>query len=383
MRTILMTMPDLMFGAGSINQMAEYLYDVLRFKNATIVTDGFLASSGAAARVAEPMTKLGMKVDIFSEVLSNPTTSNAEACYEHLKKADSQVVLGLGGGSAMDVAKVAAALISNPPPVEKYLDKGGIVNRGLPCITIPTTAGTGAEATAGGMILNEATHVKGVVGSKLMTPVLTVIDPELQITLPPNQTAATGMDALTHAVETFTSKKESIIGDFYSSKAIELIGANLRTAYHNGNDLNARTNMALGAYFAGLSMLASSTGANHALAYGIESRARVPHGVANAILLPAVMRFNAISNIKKFKQIATVLGENIDGLSDRDAAFRAADAVAAINADINMPTLKGIGIKESDFDEMADVSVGIRRLIEPNPRSLTKEQAIEIYREIY
>lgn len=375
--------PYLLFGPGSIDRMAAFLKNEMRFERCALITDSFLLQSGFIDPVVAALKAQGMTVQVFGEVLPSPTKSNAMRAYEFLKDADAQVVIGLGGGSAMDVAKVAAVLMTNPPPIDRYFNKGGLINRGLPCVTVPTTAGTGSETTSGGMLADDTTKVKGFVAGINAAPLLSVVDPTLQISLPPRQTAATGMDAFTHALEAFISKKESPLGDLYAEKAIALIGQNIRTAYYNGENLDARCSMALAATLAGYAIQASSTAANHALAYGVESKTKAPHGEANALLLPYVMRFNAIGNIQKFKRVAELLGENIAGLSDRAAALLAADAVEKLIRDIGIPTLKDMGVQPDTFPEMAKIAVSMRRLIDPNPRNITEEQAVAIYQHAY
>ena len=373
---------SVVFGYGALEKLGAKINE-LGCKKALLVTDKFLSSCGAADKVVKSITETGYDVVIFDEVEPSPLQSNAEDAYKVMKNEGCDLVIGLGGGSPMDVAKAAALLATNPGSIGQYIGVELVPNASVPIIAIPTTSGTGSESSNASILKNETTHIKGGIMSHNIVPSCAIVDPELTMTLPAHLTASTGLDALTHAIEGYVAKKASPITEMYHKEAIKLIAKSLRVAVSDGEDRKARYDMSLAAMLAGIGMATASVGAVHALAYPMEGKYRVPHGAANAALLSSVMRFNIAGNIEKFAEIAEFFGEDVSGLSQREAAFKAADAVTSLCEDINVPSLSQIGVEEQDLNDFATNALKISRLMDNNPRKLTLEDAKRIYRESF
>jgi alcohol dehydrogenase class IV len=376
------TAKTIYFGLGVINQTGIVLKE-LSINNVLVVTDKFLVESGLVNQVTTILQAAGVEYHVFSDVEPSPTISNAENCYKLLKECGAKAVLGVGGGSPADVAKVAAVLGNNPLPVKQYIGVEKVPNPAIPIIIIPTTAGTGSEVSNAAILKDNETHIKGGVMSHHIAPIAAIVDPTLTLTLPPRLTTSTGMDALTHAIEGYVAVKASPMTEMYHKEAIRLIAENLRTAVALGKDIEARYNMSLGATLAGIGMATAGCGAVHAMAYPMEGKYKIYHGDANAALLPAFMRFSVLANMKKFSEIAVLMGENIKGLSLRDAALKSTEAVSALCADIGVPRLRDIGVIETDLDTFAEISIGISRLMDNSPRKVTLADAKKIYRESF
>ncbi len=316
----------------------------------------------------------GIEVEVHSEIEADPCIETVDTVSQQVKDSKAEVIVAYGGGSPMDAAKSIAMLQTNPGSIREYMYKERIVkNPPLPLIAIPTTAGTGSEMTAGAVTTDKIAKQKIGVTHELLFAKSAVIDPETHVTMPPHITAATGMDALTHAIEAYTSVMAEPISDALAIQAIRLIGKYLRRAVANGNDGEARSNMALASLTAGAAFANAGLGAVHALAHPVGARFNVPHGVANALLLPYIMEFNFIGNLEKYKEIAIMLGESTDGLSLRDAAERAIDAVVKLKKDIDIPTYATeVGVCQSDIPAIIEDAITYR-LLPCNPR-MVKEK---------
>jgi alcohol dehydrogenase len=249
---------------------------------------------------------------------------------------------------------------------------------------VPTTAGTGSEVTFTAVFINADEKKKAGINSPYLYPEVSILDPELTLGLPPAVTAFTGMDALTHAIESYTSKAASPLSAMFSQEAIQLIGKSLRQAVHQGSDLNARSNMLMGSLLAGIGLANAGVTAAHSLAYPLGGVYRVPHGVANALLLPAVMEFNAFSCPEKFAQIAAWMGENVQGLSVKKAAVLAVESVQRLAKDLEVPQrLSDLGIPQLAIPGMAEEAMKVARPLENNPRPGSLEDAIGIYEKVF
>jgi len=255
-----------------------------------------------------------------------------------------------------------------------------IAKPGLPKIMVPTTAGTGAEVTFTAVFINEETKSKGGMNGDLLFPDVALLDPQLTLSLPPAVTATTGIDALTHAIEAFTSIQASTLSDLYAREAISLISTNLRLTFARGDNLAARSAMLMGSLLAGRALATAGVGLVHAMAYPLGGMFGIPHGLANAVLLPYVLQYNIIGNPDKFARIAAAMGERIDGLSLREAAEAAVTAVQILNDDIGIPeTLAELDIPADRIPEMADIALTVARPVANNPRKPTREEVIAIY----
>ena len=370
----------LIMGLGALYELPAAVRR-LEGSKALIVTDPGLVKAGVAGRVGEVLAGGGIEYAVFDGVEPDPRIEIVDACLGAARDSRCDVLIGLGGGSSLDIAKMVSILLTNGGQATDYVGIGRVPKRGQAKILIPTTAGTGSEVTPIAVLSDKAEHLKkGVVSEHLYADVA-LIDPELTVGLPPRITAYTGMDALTHAIEAYTNKYAQPFIDTFALEAIRLIGENLRRAVACGEDVTARYNMSLGSLYGGLCLGSVNTAAVHALAYPLGGTYDVPHGIANALLLPYVMRFNMISDMTKFANIAIALGEVTDGLSLREAAELAVEAVEQLCIDIGIVRrMRDLGIPEDAIDEMAEGAMKVTRLLVNNPRALRIEDVRDIYR---
>jgi len=292
-------------------------------------------------------------------------------------------VLGIGGGSAIDVAKLIAALTKNQQRVEEVFGINLLHGRELPLVCLPTTAGTGAEVSPNAILLDEAEELKKGVVSPHLVPDAALVDPQLTVSVPPAVTAATGLDALTHCIEAFANKFSHPAVDVYALAGIRLISANLRAAVENGSDLNARANLALGSLYGGLCLGPVNTAAIHALSYPLGGKYHIAHGVSNAVLLPGVLRFNLPSAPERYAEVALALGADRDG-SAAGTAERGFIRLAGLSRAIGIPQkISELGIPRSAIPELARGAMKVTRLLKNNLRPLTEPDAIGIYESAY
>lgn len=349
-------------------------------KNALIVTDSSLKKLGLADQVASWLAAEGIASTVYSEVELEPSADGADRAAEFARSSGCDVVVAVGGGSSMDTAKAVAVLMGNPGKLRDYLGTGLVQKRGVPSILMPTTSGTGAEITPNSLFYVPEARDKKAIVSPHTIPDVAIVDPMLTLTAPPSVTAATGVDALCHAVESYTSSNASAMTDMYALEAIKLIAGSLRTAVGNGSDLAAREAMAKGSMFAGVSIANAGTNAVHALAYPLQGQHRITHGIANSLLLPYVLDFNAVSNLPKFAMVAEAMGEPVGGLSPRDAALRSASACRLLSEDVGIPQkLSQVGVKAEHIDDLVEGAMAVTRLLANNPRKVTREDVRGIF----
>jgi alcohol dehydrogenase class IV len=356
----------------------------LKAKRPLVVMDPALAAWGLKEKIQELLGEKGFKMAVYDKVEPEPRLELADEGARVAIKGNCDAVVGIGGGSAMDVAKAIAVLAANKGKAADYLGLGKVPGPGLPKIMIPTTAGTGSEVTFTSVFVRKNLKKKEGMNSPYLYPELAVLDPLLTLTLPPHPTATTGLDALCHAIESYTSINASPMSEMISLEAIMLIAENLRTCVHDGKNLEARTNMLLGSLYAGLGLANAGVTAVHSLSYPLGGKYGVPHGLANTLLLPHVMAYNLPGALEKFADIADAMGEITEGLSLRDAADLAVLAVDAFIEDCGIDsTLEDLEIPEDDFEELAKAALTVARPLENNPRKVTLEDAIDIYRAAY
>jgi alcohol dehydrogenase len=349
-------------------------------KKILIITDQGVWNAGLINKPKHILESSGQRVEVINETPTEPEVGHVQEIFNAAKKLDIQMIVGIGGGSVMDVAKLISVMLTNNVTLKQLIDKVSIERRGLPTVMVPTTAGTGSEVTQNAIVLVPEEDLKvGIVNSKLV-PDCVILDPILTIGLPPAITATTGMDALTHAIECYTSKKANPFSDTFALKSIHLISRSIRRAYQHGKDIEARHDMLLGAMFGGLCIATSSTTAVHALAYPLGGKYRIPHGLSNAILLPHVMKFNLESSEDEFKDIAIAMGIDVVALSKRQAAEKMIDNLFGLIKDLNLSVgLKDKGITEKDVDLMVEAASKVTRLLDNNPRQMAKEDMRNIY----
>jgi alcohol dehydrogenase len=374
----------IVFGSGSFDTLGSHVRE-LKGTRPFIVLDRNLAKTDLRERILEILGKSGLKGSLFDrQVEAEPRLEVADRGVKAALKEKSDIVVGIGGGSAMDVAKAVAALAANGGKAEDFLGMNRVPGPGLPTIMIPTTAGTGSEVTFTAVFVRPDLKKKEGMNSPYLYPDLALLDPALTLTLPPVSTASTGIDALCHAIESFTSVNASPMSEMFSLEAIHLISSNLRTCVHDGSNLEAREKMLLGSLYAGLGLANAGVGAVHSLSYPLGGKYGVSHGLANTIMLPHVMAFNLQGALEKFTLIAEAMGEVIEGLPLREAAYFAVEAVQSLIEDCGVyTTLEDLNIPEEVFPELAEVAMTVVRPLENNPRKLTLEDAIELYGEAY
>lgn len=370
----------IVFGCGSFSGLVGQVRD-LRAKKPFVAVDGNLAKLGVGDRIAEMFDREGMKAVLYDRVLPEPPLEQADEGAGLALKGKCDIVIGIGGGSAMDVAKAVAVVAAHGAEAKDFLGLNRVPGPGLPTIMVPTTAGTGSEVTFTAVFVRHDLKKKEGMNSMFMYPDLALLDPELTLSLPPQPTAASGMDALCHAIESYTSVIASPASEMFSLRAVGLIAENLRTCVHNGGNLEAREAQMLGSLYAGIGLANAGVGAAHSLSYPLGGKYGISHGVANTLMLPRIMEFNLPGALEKFADVAEMMGENTVGLSVRDAAMLAVEAVDALIEDCGIATgLEELGIPEEDYPEMARVAMTVARPLENNPRKVTLEDAIAIYR---
>jgi alcohol dehydrogenase class IV len=369
-------------GPGALKNLADEVCN-LKAKKVLIVTDKGLMSAGVIKKATDILLDANIKYTIFDKVQADPRYEIVADCVKAIQLENIDTVIGIGGGSPIDIAKVAAVMATNKGPINEYFGIDLVPEPGLRTIVIPTTAGTGSEVTPIAILSDEAEKLKKGIVSSYLFPKVAILDSTLTLDLPPQVTAATGMDSLIHAVEAFTSRNAYWITDMMAREALSLIVGNIRTAFANGSDLEARTHMLEGSLLAGMAFANAGVTAVHAFAYPIGAEFHIPHGVANSIMLAPVMEFNMLGNIKKFAELADLMGENTAGMSQREMAKAAVKAMKTLSEDLQIPrNLSQFGVKDTDIPMLAEGVMKVTRLLANNPRVLTKEDAEKIYRNV-
>lgn len=367
------------FGQGVIKELPQVVRD-LGGSKVFVVVDPGLGTAGVLDKVTAPLAAAGIAFEVYDGVAPEPGLMLADTGADRARDFGADCVVGVGGGSAMDVAKAISILLTNGGVAEDYIGLGKIKKPGVPKIMIPTTAGTGAEVTFTAVFINEKTSSKAGMNGDPLYPEAAVLDPELTLSLPPAVTAATGIDAFTHALEAYVSVQAHQLSDMYALEAISLISRNLPQAYANGANLEARSNMLLGSLLGGKALATAGVGLVHAMAYPLGGMFNIPHGLANAVLLPFVVDYNIIGSPEKFMEIAELMGYDTDGLPLIDAGRRAVEAVYHLNATVGIPgTLTALGIDRDSIPEMARIALTVARPVANNPRKPTLDDVIEIY----
>lgn len=344
-----------------------------------LVTGPRVSKEPYFAEIVGALERDGLHVTVFSDTRPEPTVSSVDKAAQMVRQSGAKLLIAVGGGSPIDCAKAMAALATNDGSIRDYLFGGckTVENAPLPLIAVPSTAGSGSEVTAASVIDDTERGVKLSLTHESLIPRFAVVDPLLQRGMPPAVTAATGMDALTHAVEAYVSVNASPVSDAYAEKCIELIGTHLRTAVGNGADCASRGGMAVAAVLGAAAFLNAGLGAVHGVSQSIGGAAHTSHGATNAVMLPVVMARNLPGSLAKFARIAALLGERTEGLSERDAAEKAVQAVKTLSADIGIPKrLSDLGVRRDMFDEIVRGTMGYR-LLAVNPVRITEQDVYD------
>ncbi|NRD56006.1 iron-containing alcohol dehydrogenase [Corallococcus exiguus] len=374
----------IVFGAGALQKLPAHAAR-LNMKRPLLVTDAGVVKAGLAARVADVLKGAGLECAVFDRVEPNPTERDVFAGLEAYRAHKADGIVALGGGSALDAGKLVQLLTTHEPPLSRYDDaKGGdqYVRDDLPpLIAIPTTAGTGSEVGRSGVVTLADTGRKTVIFSPYLLPKAAVIDPELTLGLPPSVTAATGMDALTHCIEAYVANGFHPLADAVAIDGVMRVGRSLVTAVQEGRDLAARTDMMVAA-MEGAMAFQKGLGASHALAHALTPISNVPHGLANAIVLPAVMEFNRAACTARLARIATALGDTSNAREEVLAA-NAIDRVRKLAASVGIPTrLREAGVQEKDLEHIAQKAFQDASH-QGNPRTVTEADLLAMAREAY
>ena len=377
--------PLIVTGSGASEQVGEQC-SKRGLRKALIVTDQTMRQLGVVDKIQQALSNSGIQHSVYDGVSTEPVVEFIEEGLEVYERDGCDFVLAIGGGSPIDTAKAIAVMVTNEGSIRDYRGIGKIPQNGPPVVAIPTTAGTGSEATFVTIITDTQTDVKMLIGSPFLVPDIAIVDPLLTLSCPPGVTAATGIDALVHAIEAYVSIKAQPLSDIFALSAIELISSSLRQAWSDGSNLAAREQTMLGALQAGIAFSNSSVALVHGMSRPIGAYFHRAHGVSNAALLLVVMRFSVTGNEKRFTRVAAAMGENVQGLTDIEAADAGVQAVRRLVADVEIPPLHQLIEDEDRFHrvtpQMAEDAIDSGSPGN-NPRQATKEEIIELYRMAY
>jgi alcohol dehydrogenase class IV len=404
MKAITLLQPQIIvFGTGCIQTLVED-YKKMGYQRLFVLT-----APPILPLIEEPLAELkaaGICIEVFQDIVAEPTVNDFKRILEVARQFKADSVIGVGGGSVLDVTKLVAAFLNSDQQVEDCFGTGFIKAKGLWFACLPTTAGTGSEVSPNAILLDERDHLKKGIVSPFLIADAAYVDPKLTWTVPAKVTADTGMDALTHCIEAYTNKFAHPSVDIYALKGIQLIAANLERAVKDGKDVEAREALAFGSLYGGLCLGPVNTAAVHALSYPLGGEFHIPHGLSNAILLPSVMKFNIGSseshqarlngrvasdvgeanipaNVKRHAEVAIALGCK-PGKDDNETAQRGVDFIYRLAAAVGIPDkLTALGIPQTAVNGMAKSAMQVQRLLKNNPREVTEQDAKDIYNSLY
>ena len=366
------------YGIGVTGKLTKFL-KTLESPKVLIVTDRGIEASGLLSAITNQLTQGKLEYEIFSEVESNPKDYNVHEGTKIANRLQADCLVAIGGGSPIDCAKAISVLATHGGPVRDYEGKDKISADVLPIIAIPTTAGTGSEVTFSSVITDTRDRFKFTLKHPVIAPRFALVDPQMTVTMPPGLTAATGMDALTHAIEGYTAKVSEPLADAAALYAIELIAKYLKAAVKNGSDMEARAGMLLGSVLAGIAFSHSDVGSVHCIAEALGGKYDTAHGVCNAVILPAVMEYNMGYCRERYARIASAMGISFD--STEDGAQRAVDAVKKLAVDVDLPRFGIFGVKAADIEELASNSY-VNGSNEDNPRPMSRDDYLTLFNKM-
>jgi len=372
------TVRRLVFGYGAVEGLPEEIGRV-KGSRVLVVSDPGIKAAGVLDQVTGVLDRAKISFTVFAEVESDPKIEVALAAAECAKDFGPDVIVGVGGGSSLDISKVTSVLLSNEGPIDKYFGMELVPEPGVPLILIPTTAGTGSEMTSICVLSDTKNKVKKGIVSEHMFARAALLDPQLTLALPPQVTAMTGMDALVHAIESYVGLRATVFTDTLNLQAIRLVAANLRQAFAQGQNLTARESMLHASCLAGMAFSNTQNGLDHALALAIGGKFHLPHGLLTAFIIPWVMEYNLIAAPGKYIRIAEAFGERTKGLPEIQAARLSVKAVKSLLDDLGISyKLSSYGVPREEFPALAKATVGAVRLISNNPRTVTEDDVIGI-----
>lgn len=372
-----------LFGNGALGVLQDEL-GTMGARKALLVMDQALSETELGRQVQEVFENGPVEAVPYFRIRPEPAPELADEGADLARQEQVDCVVGVGGGSTLDVAKAIGVLVTNEGKALDYVGLNLVKSAGLPTVMVPTTSGTGSETTFTAVFTMRESQSKGGINSPFLYPALALLDPELTLTLPPYPTAYTGMDALTHAIESYTSLQSHFVTEALSLEAVRVIAGNLRGAVFQGGNIHYRAKMLQASYLAGLGLAMSGVGAVHALAYPLGAFYDIPHGVANALLLPYVLDYNFPGDTRRFAAVAQALGAVTVGKSERSLAAEAADRVWELSQDVGAPLrLRDLRVPEDAVPRMAEAAMKVARPIMNNPRPMSAAVAERIYRRAF
>ena len=380
MESVFYSPTRIIFGEGSLKRVGE---EARKFGEKVLIVTGKYSSkkAGSLDEVVNSLTSHNLRVEVFNKVEPDPSVETVEEGAKFAKKCAVEVVIGLGGGSSMDAAKGIALLMTNKGSITDYFGTDKVKEAAIPVIAIPTTAGTGSEVTKYAVVTERKKMLKQIIGSFHISPVLAILDPMLTLSMPASLTANTGVDALSHAIESYVCTKANPVSDILALESIRLIAEALPGAVSQPENIEVRKKMLFASSIAGIALTSSGAGIIHGMGYSITLYYGAPHGLANALLMPEAMEFNLVANPSKYKNIAAAMGKKVEGLSEKDAARLSVVAVRELSEKIGIPRgLKEIGVKEESLAGFAETVGKNERVLSLNPRRPSTKEIEEIYR---
>lgn len=381
-KTFSLTIPQNVFcGAGEIMRLPDLIMEK-GIANIAAVIDRGVFSSGAVSRILEKLNT-DFTVTVVTDVPPEPEENQVRRIADGIMKSGAEMIVAIGGGSVMDTSKIISVMMRNPDYNRDLTDQGKITKRGIPLVCVPTSAGTGSEATPNAIILIPEKKRKVGVVHPYFLPETVILDPEMTRTLPPSVTAATGLDAFCHCIETYISKKTNPIARLFGLEGIRLISRYLRRAYADGSDMEAREKMLLAAFYGGVAITSSSTVAIHALSYPLGGTYRIAHGVSNAMLLPLVMEYNMDAIHADIPAIIRAMDIPAEGLHIEEQGQALVKAIFALCRDVNIPdSLRPYGVRPEDIDSLSLSASEVHRLLDQNPKDMSIADIRRIYQKL-
>ncbi|TQR25088.1 iron-containing alcohol dehydrogenase [Bacillus safensis] len=378
------TASHIVSGAGSLDLLGEKL-DGLGLSGLTsifILTQPSIVSLGYADHIKRELAKKGIASEISTEIKPEPTEKNIEDVFHTFLRGEHDAIIGIGGGSVLDATKILAVLKTNDQPISALVGTNLVKKRGVPTILIPTTSGTGSEVTPNAIVTFPEKELKIGMVSPHLLPDLVILDPALTLNLPKSITAATGMDAFTHALESYISNKANPFSDMFALESMRLISGSIQEAYHHGENMKARENMLVGAMYGGMALTSAGTAAVHAMAYPLGGKYKISHGVANSMLLPHVTAFNADHIIDRLEHVARAIG--LAGAhTKQELAEHVIRQIEEWTADLHIPQqLKAFGVSKEDVPALAQAASEVKRLMDNNPKPMSVSDIEQVYMKL-
>lgn len=369
----------LVFGTGTLPQLVN---DVLEIKPSKVFIATIEPLRNTLSSFVESLQKRKIEVLTDTSIVAEPSFNDFEKLMQKVAPFNPDVVIGIGGGSVLDIAKLVAAQLENEQQLKDYVGIGLLKGRRKKLICVPATSGTGSEVSPNAILVDDENQKKGII-SPYLVPDIVYVDPLLTVSVPPAITAATGLDALTHCLEAYTNKFSQPFIDMFAYEGMRLIAAHIETAVKDGSNIGAREKVAMGSLLGGFCLGPVNTAGVHALSYPLGSMFHLPHGLSNALLLPYVMEFNIPAATRKYAGVATALGCDKKA-TDEEMAYAGVEKIRQIIKACGIPaTLKEVNVPESAIPQMAVDTLKIQRLLKNNPREITESDAIEIYKAAY